>query len=136
MDMHYEGGSGILVVTNRAYIYLLNSLSLQLIRTLVSPTNDKMFKIEVFLANNWLILFNQKLTALLQNTDLTNHHVWPDCDALDVRAGRMITVKSNITLWQTQGRERERAEVHQRGEIEHVAERNHIPHRHSFWDES
>jgi len=26
--------------------------------------------------------------------------MWPDCDAVDVRAGRMVTVKSTIILWE------------------------------------
>ena len=26
--------------------------------------------------------------------------MWPDCDAVDVRAGKMITVKSNIVMWE------------------------------------
>lgn len=59
-----------------------------------------MVKIEGFFIKNWLIVFNEKLTAILQNIDITRHHLWPDCDAMDVQAGRMITVKHNIVLWE------------------------------------
>lgn len=100
MDMYYDKVSSTVVVTNREYIYFLNANTLESVRSLVAPTNEKMYKIEAFFIKNWLIVFNEKLTGLLQNFDVTRHHMWPDCDAVDVKAGRMVTVKSTIVLWE------------------------------------
>ena len=31
--------------------------------------------------------------------------MWPDCDAVDVQSGKMVTVKSTISLWQSDSTE-------------------------------
>lgn len=69
--------------------------------SLISPNNEKMFKIEAFFINNWLVIFNEKLTAVLQNHLVTRHHLWPDCDAVDVRGNLMVTAKSSLMVWQS-----------------------------------
>ena len=59
-----------------------------------------MWKIEVFIYNEWLIIFNQQLTACTTNkTQLVCHHTWSDCEAVHLAARKMITVGSKIMLW-------------------------------------
>jgi hypothetical protein len=101
MDLYLNEIAHTVVVTNKEHIYLLNSITLEPITTLISPNNEKMFKIEAFFVNDWLIVFNEKLTAILQNNLVTRHHLWPDCDAVDIRGNQMVTVKSTIMVWQS-----------------------------------
>lgn len=61
-----------------------------------------MYKIEAFFVKDWLIIYNEKLTGILQNKSVTKHHQWADCDAVDIKANKMITVKSTIMVWQSE----------------------------------
>lgn len=102
MSLYLNEKARTVVVTNKDKIYLLDSDTLQLRNSLISPNNEKMYKIEAFLVSDWLVIFNEKLTAVLQNHLVTRHHLWPDCDAVDVRGDKMVTAKSSLIVWQAE----------------------------------
>lgn len=101
MDIYLNESAETVIVTNKENIFLLNALTLTPITTLISPNNEKMYKIEAFFVNDWLFVYNEKLTAILQNKSVTKHHQWADCDAVDVSTNKMITVKNTIMVWQS-----------------------------------
>jgi len=60
-----------------------------------------MWKIEVFMYKEWLIIFNQQLTATTVNQNqVVRHHTWSDCQAMHLLDQKMVTVGSKIVVWQ------------------------------------
>jgi hypothetical protein len=67
---------------------------------ITSPSNDKLFKIEAFLCESWLIVFNKRLKgALQQHGNCVRQCDWQNCDAVDVRGSRMVTSHTSIRVW-------------------------------------
>lgn len=47
----------------------------------------------------WIIVFNEKLQGYHQLKDCIKKAVWDDCDAVDVKRERMVTVRNSIKVW-------------------------------------
>ena len=91
-----------LAVANRESVFLLDADTLTLLASFKSPDNPKMWKIEVFLLRDWLIIFNQQLTATtVAQNQVVRHHTWVDCQAMHLQGQRMVTVGTKVVLWQT-----------------------------------
>lgn len=41
-----------------------------------SPINERIYKIESFIVNNWLITFNEKLSGILKTEQSVTHYKW------------------------------------------------------------
>ena len=47
-----------------------------------------------------MIVFNEKLNGVLQNSEVSKQYSWPSCEAVDMNGDKMIVVKSRITVYE------------------------------------
>lgn len=89
-----------LLAVNSQYIYLFDT-SLAILAVLDSPVNEKLYRIEAFMFAEWILIFNEKLTGVMQNELRTRHESWPDCDAIDMNKNRLVTFRNNLKVWES-----------------------------------
>lgn len=101
MSIARDEKGGRVVVVNKESVLVLDVETMSVLASFNSPDNPKLWKIEVFLHRDWLIVFNQQLTATTINQKtVVRHHTWSDSQAVHLLGQKMITVGSKLVLWQ------------------------------------
>jgi hypothetical protein len=97
MDLKYC--EGVLVATTREFIYVIEAESMEVLNLIGSPPNERLLKIEAFLCNSWVVVFNQTLRGVRQEGGVLMRSKWHNCEAVDVAHRRMVTFHSSLRLW-------------------------------------
>jgi hypothetical protein len=67
-----------------------------------APPNERLHKIEAFLCNSWVLVFNQTLRGVRQEGGVLMRSKWHNCEAVDVVHRKMVTFHTSLRLWDSQ----------------------------------
>lgn len=97
MDLKYE--DGMIVTTTKEYVYVIEAERMAVLHLIASPPNEKLLKIEAFLCDSWVIIFNHALRGVRQQGEVFLQSKWHNCEAVDVSSRKMVTFHTSLRLW-------------------------------------